>query len=247
MLILAADLHVRPNDGSRQRFREFLSWVSSTPHDIAFLGDGLDLWIGVSAYEDDLTEEFLAWCRNELAHRKIYLVEGNHEYFVVRHHRDAFTRAECDELPLGDLLLMHGDTCQKNASHLRFRWWVKSELAHILLHCPGAAAYVRHLKSKLERKSRARKHSFPQAELSAYATGRFEAENSPRTIIMGHFHHPLQEKRRNGRLFAVLPDWKRSGEIGLWNPASNELSIEKWRSVAKTDLQHSKTSKHRDK
>ena len=225
MLILAADLHVRPNGASRERFRRFLECVSATNHDIAFLGDVLDLWIGVDSYSDDLTREFISWCEAELPRRKIYLIEGNHEYFVVRHHGQAFTDAQTEELRLGDLLLLHGDTCQNNPAHIRFRWWVKSELAHILLHIPCAALYVRHLKRKLDHKSKTRKHTFPQAELSAYATKRFEEANAPTAIIMGHFHHTFTEHRRGNRTFAVLPAWKEHGEIGLWDYNSNSLKI----------------------
>ena len=250
MLILAADLHIRPNGASRERFRDFLQWVSSTPHDIAFLGDVLDLWIGVDAYSDELSREFLAWCRSEKERRGIYLVEGNHEYFVARHHGEAFTEAVPEELRLGNLLLLHGDTCQHNPSHLRFRWWVKSRLAHLLLHFPGAAAYVRHLKNKLERKSRARRHSFPQAELSAFASERFCGDNPPQSIVLGNFHHNFLEQRRGGRTFAVLPAWKTRGEIALWNPEENQLSVKPWTHFAATAEKrplHKSQTNHKDK
>ena len=66
-LLLVADAHVRPDTPAAQEFREFLSWVATTGYDVAFLGDILELWIGLKRYETALSAEFLAWCVREKA------------------------------------------------------------------------------------------------------------------------------------------------------------------------------------
>ena len=228
-LLLAADLHVLPGGKSEARFREFLEWLATTRYDVAFLGDVMELWIGLPAYECALHREFLEWCRAEKQRRRVYLLEGNHEYFVARHHGDCFTAADGEELEVNGLELRHGDVCAATPQHLRFRWWVKSALAHLLLHFPGAAAYVRHLKRSLEEKARRRVWRFPQAELSRWATAELEAQPRLAGLVLGHFHQQYWEPRRDGRFFAVLPAWKDHGEVAVWD--AQTLAIRHWRNL----------------
>ncbi len=237
MLILAADLHIKPGTQSVEDFRRFLSWVSTTDWDIAFLGDVLDLWIGLPAYEDELCRQFLQWCNAERQRRNIYFLEGNHEYFVLKYHADCFTASGTDALDVGTIRLTHGDTCQNNPSHLRFRWWVKSKLAHFLLRwLPFAAAYVRHLKQKLERKSRNRTKALPLADISAWSTREFQSSPGTSWLVIGHFHHQLLEKRRNNQNMVLMPAWKDQQKIGLLDTAKNSLAIVDWRRIKSTNF-----------
>ena len=237
MLVVVADSHVLPGTHSEDAFRQFLQWIASTDYDIAFLGDIMELWVGLPQYETPLQQWFVQWCREQCAHRHIYLVEGNHEYFVLRHHRECFTDSSEDALvlPQYGLLLEHGDDFADVASraHRRFRWWCKSRLAHFLLNwLPGAAAFVRYLKHKLEHSARIRKYRFEQARLSAEATCALRTDDV-HAVLYGHFHRKYQEKRRNGQLFAILPAWKQCGEIGIYEPSANALQIMRWQEFAK--------------
>jgi UDP-2,3-diacylglucosamine hydrolase len=237
MLIVVADSHVLPGTPSEGAFRAFLQWIESTDYDIAFLGDIMELWIGLPQYETPLQQWFAQWCHDQCAHRHIYFVEGNHEYFVLRHHRDCFTASSPDALilPQYGLHLEHGDDFAGVASraHRRFRWWCKSHLAHFLLNwLPGAAAFVRYLKRKLEHSAKIRKYRFEQARLSTEASKALRADGV-HAVLYGHFHREYLEHRRNSQLFAVLPAWKKAGEIGIYAPQSNTLQIMPWQDWAK--------------
>ena len=237
MLVVVADSHVIPGTRSEAQFREFLRWLEGTDHDVAFLGDIMELWIGLGRYESALQLWFVQWCRLQCARRRIYLVEGNHEYFVVRHHRDCFTDCAADALviPEWGVLLEHGDDFAgiATSAHRRFRWWCKSRLAHFLLNwMPGAAASVRYLKRKLEHSARKRKYRFEQSRISARATAVLQSP-ALRGVLYGHFHHALVEGRHGGRLLAVLPAWKENGEIGLYDPEANAICIMPWRQAAR--------------
>lgn len=232
MLLVAADLHVLPGTASETRFREFLAWISTTGWDVAFLGDVLELWIGVPGYETPIASDFLAWCRQEKERRRLYFVEGNHEFFVCRHHARCFTDSGTDALDLGEIRLLHGDTIQDDPGHLRFRWWTKSWLSHMLMRfMPGAAAYIRHLQRKLKKKSLARNRCLPQKNISSWATECFAAAPALKWLIVGHFHHPLTEERRDGKRLIVLPAWKDRGEIGLFD--GTRCAVTPWEQIAR--------------
>lgn len=237
MLILAADLHIRPTGRRLEDFREFLQWISRTNYDVAFLGDVLELWIGVPGYENALTQEFLLWCSDESHRRKVYLVEGNHEFFVAKYHGGNFTAVATDELWVEDgrLLLLHGDSCQGDPAHSRFRWWSKSCLARLLLRwMPLAPRIVRWLKGRFEAAAKRRRKIFPQIPVSGYASTVFAAnDNLPQLIVAGHFHRSFQEFRRDGRGMVILPAWCDQQEIGLWDGQDGQLKVLPWRRVAK--------------
>ena len=90
-LLLIADSHVRPGKNSFGAFFQMLSWIETTNYDVVFLGDIMELWIGLKGYEGEIHKRFLSWCAAEKKHRKIYFLEGNHEYFVLPGHARYFT------------------------------------------------------------------------------------------------------------------------------------------------------------
>lgn len=236
MLAIIADSHIVPGTPSETAFRAMLDWLSTTDCDVAFLGDVMELWIGLPRYENSSQRHFLKWCQEQREQRDIYFVEGNHEYFVLRHHRRCFTGSATDSLllPRWNVLLTHGDGLPgiASAAHRRFRWWCKSPLAHFLLSwMPWAPAYVRHLKRKLEHAASKRKFHFESTALSQTATRQLQHDGL-RALFYGHFHRGYIEKRRNARLFAVLPAWKEKGEIGLYDPENNRLLIRPWTALA---------------
>ncbi|GEM_PF-358707 len=231
-ILVVADAHVKAGTPSRDFFFRMLEWISTTAYDVVFLGDIMELWIGVPSYESEMHRAFVAWCKEEKSRRKIFFLEGNHEYFVLAHHRECFTACGEDDLLVGETVFSHGDYQLAEDAHRRFRWWTKSWLAHFLLKfMPFAPAYVRHLKSKLERKSRERYHRFPGPELNAWGRDKFSQEDTPKAYILGHFHKGLCVKRNDGRLFAVLPAWKEQGEVGLYYPEDNLIFFRNWRSL----------------
>ena len=232
-LLLVADAHVSPDTATEQEFRELLAWVATTHYDIVFLGDVLELWIGLKRYSTSSAVEFLEWCACEKNRRRVFFLEGNHEFFVVRHHRDCFTVADADELSLGQMVLAHGDTAQGDHAHLRFRWWSKSCLAHFLLQwMPGAPAIVRRIKRNFERKSAMRDHRYPQEAVESWGIGCFARHPQAQRIILGHFHCQKEHRLPDGRQITVLPAWKDSGLIGVLNFTDSELTIQNWRDLA---------------
>ena len=209
-----------------------LSWVSTTNYDIVFLGDILELWIGLKCYSTPLADEFLAWCSREKTRRRVFFLEGNHEYFVCLHHRDAFTQAEPDELLLDEVVFAHGDVAQGIPAHLRFRWWSKSRLAHFLLRwLLGASAIVRRLKRNFERKNALRENHYPQEAVEHWADKCFKRHPAARRIILGHFHCQQEHCLPDGRQITVLPAWKDAYQVGVLNLANSELVIQNWRDL----------------
>ena len=232
-ILLVADAHVKAGTLSEERFRQMLSWLETTRYDIAFLGDVMELWIGLPAYEDALQREFLDWCRRETARRRIYFLEGNHEFFVLKYHRNCFSESAPDTLQVGPELLSHGDSQAASGPHRCFRWWSKSPLAHFLLRfLPGAPAIVRAIKRGFEKKSRTRAWRFPAVQLSSWGQGVFAKTPSCQAILLGHFHRPFQLRCKGNRLLAVLPAWKDHGEVAIFDPLKNTVFFHHWRSLS---------------
>ena len=233
-MLLVADSHIRVGTAAEQEFRSMLSWISSTDYDIAFLGDVLELWIGLNRFEKDaLAAEFLEWCSREKLRRRVFFLEGNHEYFVVRHHRACFTDAAADELSLGGVVLAHGDEAQGIPAHHRFRWWSKSWLSHFLLRwLPFASLIVRRLKRNFERKSQLRVPHYPEAAVARWSAECFARHPEARRLILGHFHLRQEHSWADGRQTIVLPAWKDSGLVGLLDFSNFQVTIQSWRSLA---------------
>lgn len=209
-----------------------LAWISTTEYDVAFLGDVLELWIGLKRYSSPLTAEFLTWVSAEKPRRRVFFLEGNHEFFVVCHHRDVFAQSAENELVLDGVVFSHGDTAQGDPAHLRFRWWSKSRLVHFLLHwMPGAPAVVRHVKRSFERRNALRDHRYPAESVVGWGNECFARHPEARRIILGHFHCHQEHFLPDGRQITVLPAWKDSFQVGLLNLANSKLVIENWRNL----------------
>ena len=209
-----------------------LAWIATTDYDVAFLGDVMELWIGLGQYSTPLTAEFLAWVSAEKSRRRVFFLEGNHEFFVVRHHRDAFFQSAENELVLNGVVLSHGDTAQGDPAHLRFRWWGKSRLAHFLLRwLPGARAIVWRLKRNFERKNALRDHRYPAESVVCWGDECFARHPKARRVILGHFHCHQEHFWPDGRQITVLPAWKDSFQVGLLNLDNLQLSIQNWRDL----------------
>jgi len=242
MLIVAADLHVRPDTPGERAFLEFLEWLSGSTCDVCFLGDVMELWIGVPGYGDAIQERFLEWCRREKERRRLYFIEGNHEFFVARHFAADFTAAATDTLALdgGALLLCHGDICQSsNGTHLFLRRLMKSWLARALLRwLPGAHRLVAKIQATFRRHSRRRRHRgyLPQAELERWAAAQRAAHSDVKGVLLGHFHRRLETVSAQGLRLTVLPAWKTDGEIAFIGDGMKKPVLLPWRSAKAHEL-----------
>ncbi len=127
-LLLIADSHVQPNTEREGEFFQMLDWIAATNCDVFFLGDNLDLWIASGdRYEADAHRRFLAWCEREKARRRVLMVEGNHEFYLKRHHEGCFTMCSETFYKEGDILFLHGDVAQKRFGfHRCFRAFAKN-------------------------------------------------------------------------------------------------------------------------
>jgi len=231
MLVLVADSHLRENTAATQDFRRFLRRLADGEDDICFLGDIMELWIALPNFENDLHREFLDWCRQEKTRRKIYLLEGNHEFFVARHHRSCFTAVGEDCLRQADILFTHGDAILASAGrgHLLFRWFSKCPLARLLLkYLPCSPRIVSRIQAGMRKRSRGYSRAFPARAIEDWAEKQFAAGS--RNIFLGHFHRKFHLRRRSGQNLFCLPAWKERQEIAIYNPADGSYRVQSGRS-----------------
>ena len=64
-LIIVADSHIEPGSAAETVFFRMLAKLSASGHDIVFLGDIFELWIGLPRYEGTSQKKFLSWCREQ--------------------------------------------------------------------------------------------------------------------------------------------------------------------------------------
>ncbi len=213
-MIFVADAHVSVENGNVEPFFAMLDRIGKTDDGVVFLGDLLELWIGLPRYETDLHRRFLAWCREERGRRTVGFVEGNHEFFVARHHADAFSWCTEREYRDGGCLYVHGDLIDAaDRSYRLFRALTKNGAAHWLLaHAPGAPALVERVKHGMERKScRYAKH-VPERDVARFAEACFA--RGIRLVVTGHFHRFHQAAAENGdRRLIVTPAWGESESV----------------------------------
>lgn len=233
-MIFVTDAHVAPRLGNVDAFFEMLSLLAQTQEDVVFMGDIFDLWIGLKRYEGPEHRRFVAWCRTERVRRRIGFVEGNHEFFVVQRHRDAFTWSDGAELQPAEtgILVVHGDLINRNdLNYLRFRKWSKTQAVRALVWLlPFGATLVERLKKKLKKTNKAFRIHLPEDELAAFAAARLEP--GVRRILVGHFHHEYVVAGATGGCLNVLPDWYATGKVAHYREADDHLAILSWEALA---------------
>lgn len=243
MLILIADSHLAENTSNYADFSKLLEWISSSTYDVCFLGDIMELWIAVAKFESPMHQEFLAWCGKEITRRKIYLLEGNHEFFVATRYAENFTRCASDSLQIGNDFFCHGDLIQRHqCDHLLFRRLSKSRLAFFLLRfLPGIKKLVRLLQSFFQKKSRRYSQQLPLPEICRWLEQRKARPGE--NIFLGHFHQAYQEMREDGSALFCLPAWKENQEIALFDTAKRCCTFLPWQQLAELPIQPKKESK----
>ncbi|MGN0866560.1 MAG: hypothetical protein ACI4SG_02640 [Oligosphaeraceae bacterium] len=232
--LLVADAHVTEGSPSLSRFQAMLSTLEQWECPLVFLGDIMELWIGLPGFQTPAQAAFLAWCEKESRRRRLLFLEGNHEFFVVSEHGASFSGAGGDFLREDGVYLTHGDQIAATPSHLWFRRWSKGRLARLLLRfLPFSRSIVRLIKSQLEKRGRKRSRFFPSQAIVAWGGTAKEGETvPPRALLMGHFHRPFQHRFPDGTLLAALPAWKDHGDVALYFPRQNRLLFRNWRDLS---------------
>ena len=225
-LLMVTDAHL--NGGEKQEaFFDFLSGISDLPDTCAaaFLGDIFDLWFALPGYETADQKRFMEWCDAEKAKRKIYFVEGNHEFFVASRRKKHFTVLVSREIRLGDLLLVHGD--QINSADWQYRllrFILRNPLTRVLTMCgalggvgPALSWKIRHglAKVNVEQKKR-----FPEQEVLDYL--KKTSRRGVRQVVAGHFHH-ARAMEGSGCRFTVIDSFAKAGGAALYDASAEKL------------------------
>jgi UDP-2,3-diacylglucosamine pyrophosphatase LpxH len=233
-MLLIADSHVQPATERENEFFQMLDWIASTDCDVFFLGDNLDLWIASGdRYEADVHRRFLAWCEREKTRRRVLMVEGNHEFYLKRHHDGCFTACSETFYKIGDVLFMHGDVAQKRFGfHRCFRVFAKNAFGDwVMGWLPFGPAFAGIMKRFLSSGGLPdfEKLKKPLLYVEKRAKGlcrRFGVSH----VVMGHFHHSVHRELGDGRKFDVIPAWKTEGKIGLLT-AGGSLEVLPWKDL----------------
>jgi len=231
-MILVADAHISAEPGGDRSFVEFLSALSATEHDVLFLGDIFDLWVGFPRYEGDAHRAFLSWCLSERPRRRIWYVEGNHEYFVSSTHRSVFSGCDPEELSFpGAVLAVHGDAIDRgNRSNLFFRYISKSILGHLVLRfLPFGPAFALGVKGFLNARDSGCGSFFADGPIRAFANDRFA--QGTRTIFVGHYHKAFEYGDGAGGRLYVVPAWCDSESVGLYNADTGAVCFGRWQAL----------------
>lgn len=230
MIFLVADAHLEDGQALDGEFGAMLEALSRTDYDVVFLGDIMDLWIAKPRYEKGCCQAFVRWCREESARRKVYFVEGNHEFFVASRHREAFTEATAGSLRLGDTLFVHGHLIQGKPWSFN-RWFIplcKSWLGSLVLALmPCGQAFAGRVKRSLG--NRHPTPVFPEEEVRRWAEP-LAAKGGLHELFLGHFH--------KGGSFAVgelechaLPPWKQGGLVALYAHDTHSVTVGNWKEL----------------
>ena len=232
MIFLVADAHLEDGQELDSEFSAMLDALTRTQYDVVFLGDIMDLWIAKRRYEKGCHEAFIRWCREESARRKVFFVEGNHEFFVASSHKSVFTRGVEGSLRLGDALFVHGHAIQGKPWSFN-RWFIplcKSWLGSLVLAVmPCGQAFARRVKHSLG--NRHPNPVLPEEEVRRWAEP-LAAKEEFHELFLGHFH--------KGGDFAVgklqchaLPAWKNGGMAALFAPDTHYVTVGHWRELLK--------------
>ena len=233
-LLLVADSHVQPGTVLEKDFFSMLAWLETTDFDVIFLGDNLDLWIASGErYESAAHRRFLEWCSREKRRRRVLMVEGNHEFYVKRHHVQCFTACEETFFQQDGVLFLHGDVSQwKFCFHRCFRAFAKNAFGDwVMGWLPFGPAFARIMKRGLSRGGVPDREKLlkPMAMVRRFANG-FCRRFAVRRVVMGHFHIRIHEVLEDGGEMDVIPAWKTCGEVGVMG-VDGRLNVLPWREM----------------
>lgn len=233
-MILIADAHVNPAQGTHRPFFRMLEALGDTPEEIVFLGDVFDLWIALPRYEQAVHRRFLAWCRARKTDRKIGYIEGNHEFFLAEEKNDAFTWAtsRAGRIDGRGNLFCHGDRInRRDRNYLRFRRLTKNRIVKQLLRIlPSGPFWAETIKKNLRHTNQAFRKALPREEILRFLRAAREA--GVKRVFAGHFH---QEAffRCGGTRLHILPDWRTTRRITRFNPQTGQVTHAHWEALVR--------------
>ena len=240
--LMIADAHLTCREPEEDFFR-MLGDVSQLPGDVGiiFLGDIFDLWIALRGYENDEHRRFLDWCRREKTHRQIVFLEGNHEFYLKRHHEGCFTVCNETFYKSNDILFLHGDVAQKKFGfHRCFRAFAKNAFGDwVMGWLPFGPAFASIMKRFLSSgglpdfEKLKKPLCYAERRVASFCR-KFDVSH----VIMGHFHHPVHRDLSGGKTMDIIPAWKTAGKIGLLT-ADGAIEVLSWKKL-KTKMEQMK-------
>ncbi|MBQ9336220.1 MAG: metallophosphoesterase [Lentisphaeria bacterium] len=230
--IFIADSHLREEDS--EDFFAMLDRIrESRPAGVVFLGDIFELWIALPGYETAMHQRFLDWCREAKKEFEVGFILGNHEFYVIRRHADAFSWiTETEHTLAGGVRCIHGDLINRaDWRYLLLRKFLRSGFTRTFLQItcrnlgPAIADYVLHT---LKKTNREHKRRLPLTALAEYAKAA-KAEKISR-IFAGHFHQHHLADDQDGIPLEILPAWDAAGEIVRLTPGL-QSECAPWRQI----------------
>jgi len=194
---------------------------------VAFLGDIFELWIGLKRYEDEGHRRFLDWCRAESAKREIIFTEGNHEFYLTKCRRNAFSCVSRASVRRGCAVFRHGDCInRKDIPYLLLRMGVRNALTRLLLWLTGPAfgpALTHRVRLGLKTTNMVNKKTFPVSDIQRLLAQ--AGKDGVTDIFIGHFHDAREIASEGGavRLHA-LPAYLNTHIAGLYDMETGAYS-----------------------
>ena len=216
-ILIISDSHLTEHGEGNAVFHSLLKKISTSSYDVLFLGDIFDVWIGCPGYETQIHHEFMAWCREEVTKRRIWFVEGNHEFFIFRNRSSCFTEVFPQSCVLDDgtLYAAHGDLVNYHDHAFTFlRALLRNPATYVLLRLFGLTGWGYRFSGKVRKDlkgtNQKQKHYFPSREL--HELDEILGDCGIKTGVLGHFHRSGQE----GRLCLLNQFTGPDYEVGIY-------------------------------
>jgi UDP-2,3-diacylglucosamine pyrophosphatase LpxH len=232
-MIIVTDAHVSHARGNHSDFFRMLEAIESTEHALIFLGDIFDLWIALPRYEEGIHKKFIDWCHEQKSRRTIGFLEGNHEFYLVSQHSDAFTWCSYDSWLQNDagILFVHGDLInRKDKKYLAFKKLIKNDLVKSILRIlPYGPEIAMSVKQGLKKSNNKFRMQIPWDEIKFFADSKF-AEGVD-TIFAGHFHQKYRYGSHETKKLYLLPDWLSTQTVTMYEKDKQQLSLKHWKEL----------------
>jgi len=234
-MILITDTHIKGTIQGNEEFFSMLELFSQTEHDIVFLGDIFDLWLGIPEYEKPIHHKFIKWCLEEQNKRKIIFLEGNHEFYVFDKYSHLFHNKDKDFWidEKKEIFFTHGDLINKeDNNYLILRKITKNNICRLFLKIlPFGKNLVNYLKRKLTKPDKTHKKTLPAEQIDEFIERK--SRSGFKYIFTGHFHLKSTIKHKNGITFFSLPDWEETKEITVFDIQSKNITNQHWQQLQK--------------
>ena len=237
--VLVADCHVREGTEKTGEFRAMLQKLSTLKPECAviFLGDIFDLWIAHKGYEGTLHREFLDWCSIQKEKRKVVFIEGNHELYVKRIHKECFTFVSEKEYPANGCCFCHGDQFNsRDWGYTLFRFLLRNPVMCFLAKI--SSGFLGPLTARLVKKIFCCRGSKEHKALPEKLFERYALSLKKRGIYKvaaGHFHRSWSFKGVPSVEIRLVPAWENRGEITLFYDGGKYLDLH-WKSLPEGDF-----------